>query len=88
MALFLFILAMTFPIGNVSGFNIPKSDPADQTVTIPENSESASADNGGSYSSIPPVASPLAPVAIPEPATMILLASGLGAMYAFRRKKA
>ena len=76
-ALIIFTLGMTLTFSDVYGINIPGDNKTyetgtDQIITCNPDDDS-NPDN-------PP------PTAVPEPSTLILLSSGLGAMYALRKK--
>lgn len=85
-ALVIFALTLTFTVDNVEGFNLPSGNGGSKdanTKNQPNHSTSVEDDaiiNDGTQKSLP------SPSSVPEPATLILLASGLGTMYALRRK--
>ena len=83
-ALLVFMLVMGFTTANVFGFNVPpakfngsgqdasQTDNYDGTYESPQDPGDSGDDN---------------PESIPEPGTIILLATGLGAAYGAMRKK-
>jgi len=83
-ALLVFMLVMGFTTANVFGFNVPpaKYGGSDQSA-------SSTDDYDGTYESPqdPGDSDDDNPESIPEPGTIILLATGLGAAYGAMRKK-
>jgi hypothetical protein len=83
-ALIVFMLVMGFTTANVSGLNVPPAKYHDSGQGTNDNS-----DSDGTYESPqdPGDSGDDNPESVPEPGTIILLATGLGAAYAATRKK-
>lgn len=84
LALILFVAVMTITFDDVDGFNLPAGpESTDTTGTNPPTSAS-----GTSGEIQDPPTDGDTPSAIPEPATLLLMASGLGALYVVRKHRA
>ncbi|MBU8934034.1 MAG: PEP-CTERM sorting domain-containing protein [candidate division Zixibacteria bacterium] len=80
-ALFIFLLVMGFTVDEVHGVNIPKTISGAEQPTAPV--DQCNTDNGD----FAPCPSDDPPPEIPEPATLILMGAGLGALHLARRRK-
>ncbi len=83
MALLIFVFGMTFTFEDVNGFNLNSNgNNATDTTGALKTSVDFTLDEN------PPNSGGGSPAVVPEPATLLLLASGLGALYAVRKKRA
>jgi hypothetical protein len=82
-----FVLAMTFTMAEVNGFNCPPAgnkDDASKQGTVQKNHDGRDGRSDGDHQRVDPP-----PSAVPEPTTLMLMAAGLGlALWYSNRKTA
>jgi hypothetical protein len=92
-ALVIFAVVLGFTLDEVDGFNIPgqSKDSTQQDVNAaPPGGSNQSSQSVSRETRVDPpeTNSPEDISSVPEPGTLLLIASGLGAMYLMRRRKA
>ena len=84
-AAILFIAIMTFTLGEVNGYPVsPK--PSDQNNSS-TNDNAVSTDNNSGTDGSSHRAPERSTSVVPEPGTLLLMATGLGAVYLFRKAR-
>jgi hypothetical protein len=78
----LFVLAMSFTMTDVYGFNYPYQSGQKPALTLPADQHHTSSSTDGT-NSVPPSDNPCA---VPEPTTLLLVAGGLG-LAALRKNR-
>ncbi|MGD8922839.1 MAG: PEP-CTERM sorting domain-containing protein [Candidatus Zixiibacteriota bacterium] len=80
LAIIIFILGLTVTFASVDGFEFPKKSSTDTTRTVQESSPPAVQP--------PETTLPDQPQdSVPEPATLLLVAAGIGVAYIVRKKR-